>query len=47
MLNNLLLVLEVTGITALGALIFLDFVTAAKRRPSPIKIPVRINRRGR
>jgi len=47
MLNNLLTVLELTGITALGAMIFLDLVAAAKRRPSPVKIPARINRHRR
>ena len=45
MLNNLLAVLELTGVSLLGTMIFLDLVAASKRRPSPVKIPVRINRR--
>jgi hypothetical protein len=47
MLNNLLTVLELMGVTALGAMIFFDLVAASKRRPSPVKIPARINRNRR
>jgi len=47
MLNNLVIVLEFTGIAALGAVIFFDLVSTSKHRPSPVKIPVRINQRRR
>ena len=46
MLNNLLLVIELTAITVLSAVIFFD-LAATKRRPSPVKVPVRNIRRGR
>jgi hypothetical protein len=47
MLSHLLIVLELMGITALGAMISFDLVAAAKRRLSPAKIPVRIIRHRR
>jgi len=47
MLNNLLIVLEFIAVTTLSAVVFLELVAAAKRRPSPLKIRARINRNRR
>jgi hypothetical protein len=47
MLNNLRIVFELIGVTTLSVIIFLDLVTAAKRRLSPVKVPAKINRNRR
>jgi hypothetical protein len=47
MLTNLLAILELAAAAFLGAVIVLDLVSTAKRRLSPIKIPIRNNRRRR
>ncbi len=47
MFNNILAILDLMGVAVVGTMIFLDLVTAAKRRLSPIKIPARIHRNRR